>query len=107
MHHKFLFTLAGIFLAIAFIVPGVVFTLQANRDLESITQISQSPGHSTGPNITVADPFAVAQEHYNTTVFVIIIEVVFISLAVLMIFLGINHYHGQYDKQKKTIETEP
>jgi preprotein translocase subunit SecG len=102
MHHKFLFTLAGIFLAIAFIVPTVAFTLQAQSDIEDISQLTNEPGHVTGPNVTAVDPFVVAAEHYNTLVLVLVVEVVFITLAIVMVYLGINHYHGQYDKLKET-----
>jgi hypothetical protein len=48
------------------------------------------------------DPFVVAAEHYNTLVLVLVVEVVFITLAIVMVYLGINHYHGQYDKLKET-----
>lgn len=100
MHHKFLFTLAGIFLLIAFVVPAVLYTLQASEDVKNYSDLINDPSQVTSPNSSLTDPSEVAQRHTNTTITVIIVEVVFISLFVVFVYLGISHYHGQLDKPK-------
>jgi hypothetical protein len=102
MHHKFYFILAGIFLAVAFIVPTVAFILQAQRDSDDIWNIINNPSQGTGPNTTLVDPDQVNENHSNTIILVMVVDVVFVSLFIIMIYLGINHYHGQYDKPKGT-----
>ncbi len=104
MHHKFLFTLAGIFLAVAFIVSTVTFVLQAQVDVENYSGLINDPSQVTAPNVTYPDPFELAASHSSTTIFVLVVEVVFISLFVVCLYLGINHYHGQYEKNKNTVE---
>lgn len=100
MHHKFLFTLAGIFLLIAFVVPAVLYTLQASEDVKNYSDLINDPSQVTSPNSSLTEPSEVAQRHTNTTITVIIVEVVFISLFVVFVYLGISHYHGQLDKPK-------
>lgn len=100
MHHKFLFTLAGIFLAVALIVPTVAFIIQANRDADALL-IYDNPSQGTGPNTSLTDPSELNEDHTNTIILVLIIDVVFVSLFIVLIYLGINHYHGQYDKTKE------
>lgn len=100
MHHKFLFTLAGIFLLIAFVVPTVLYTLQASEDVKNYSDLINDPSQVTSPNSSLTEPSEVAQRHTNTTITVIIVEVVFISLFVVFVYLGISHYHGQLDKPK-------
>ncbi|MGD6808650.1 MAG: hypothetical protein ACQCN3_03030 [Candidatus Bathyarchaeia archaeon] len=102
MHHKFLFTLAGIFLAVAVITP-IVALAQANQGVIGILQNNTNdPSQGTGPNVTNVDPGQVVEDQTNTLILVMIIEVVFISLFIVMLYLGINHYHGQYDKPQTT-----
>jgi hypothetical protein len=101
MHHIILFALAGIFLAVALIFPAVAFTLQADRDADAISQFINDPSQGTGPNATFTDPNEVNEDHTNTVILVLVVEVVFVSLFIVMMYLGINHYHGQYDEPKK------
>ena len=101
MHHKYLFTLAGIFLAVAVIVPTVVYNLQAQQDLKNLSDLINDPSQGTGTNSSFTNPSELSKGHENTTVLVIVIEVVFVSLFIVMVYLGINHYHGQLDKPKK------
>jgi hypothetical protein len=98
MHHKFLFTLAGIFLAVALIVPTVVFIMQADSDADDISNLINNPSQGTGPNATFTDLNEVNESHANTILLVVVVDVVFVILSVLLLYLGINHYHGQYDK---------
>ncbi len=105
MHHKYIFTLAGIFLVVALVVPIVTFALQADQDVDNILQHINNPSQGTGPNVTYINPDEVAENHYNTIIFVVAIEVVFVSLFIVMLYIGINHYHGQLDKPKKNEPT--
>ncbi len=47
MHRKAVFALAGVFLAIAAIVPPVIFILQADNDLDNLIIIRNNPGMET------------------------------------------------------------
>ena len=102
MHHKFLFALAGVFLAVAMVVPIVAFKLQADSDADDISNLINNPSQGTGPNATYVDPFEVNESHSNTLITVLVVDVVFIVLFIVMLYLGINHYHGQYDKTPET-----
>ena len=64
MHYKKTFALAGIFLAVAIIVPTVIFSLQAQSDLIII----QNPvGMQTGGNVTLPTPQQVQDSLTPTT----------------------------------------
>ena len=98
MHHKVLFTLAGIFLAIALIVPPVALITLNDHDLDNYVKDYNNPTHSTGGNATLID--LTNENNTNAYILVLTVELVFISLFVVTMYSGINHYHGQYDKEK-------
>lgn len=100
MHHKFYFTLAGIFLAASLVVPTVAFIILSQQNLANIRYINE-PGHVTGPNEAFVNPNQANIDNTNMLILVIVAEVVFVSLFIVMIYLGINHYHGQYDKPQE------
>jgi uncharacterized BrkB/YihY/UPF0761 family membrane protein len=90
MHRKAVFALAGVFLAVAIIVPTVLFILQAQNDLVII----QNPaGMQTGNATTTIPTSQVEQNHANTLIIVAVIEVVFGLLFVVTMYYGINHVH--------------
>ena len=96
MHRKAVFALAGVFLVMALIVPPVILVLQADKDLDNYI-ISQNPSsHETGGNITTLTPAEIQENHNNTFIIVIVVEVVFVSLFAVTIYYGINHPHPEH-----------
>ncbi len=96
MHYKKTFALAGVFLAVAIVVPTVIFALQAQSDLIVI----QNPtGIVTGGNVTLQQ---VQASHFNNLVIVLIIELVFVPLFIVTMYFGINHMHPTHERHPKT-----
>jgi hypothetical protein len=91
MHYKKTFAIAGIFLAVAIIVPAVIFSLQAQNDLIVI----QNPyGLQTGGTGNVTTNFQQVQtSHTNNLIIVLVIEVVFTLLFIMSMYYGIRHIH--------------
>jgi hypothetical protein len=88
MHYKKIFALAGVFLAVAIIVPVVVFSLQAANDLVII----QNPnGMQTGGNFQ-----QVQTAHTNNLLIVVVVVVVFVSLFIVTMYFGIRHIHPSH-----------
>lgn len=94
MHYKKTFALAGVFLAVAIIVPVVIFSLQAQNDLIVI----QNPyGLQTGGNDNVTAGFSQIQEsHMNNLIIVLVVDVVFVSLFIVTMYFGIRHIHPSH-----------
>ncbi len=96
MHRKAVFALAGIFLAIAFIVPLTILLLQANTDLQNITVIQNPTGLQTSGNITIPTNQEIQTTHTSNLIISAVVAVVFISLFVVTLFYGINHTHPEH-----------
>jgi hypothetical protein len=96
MHRKAIFILAGVFLVIALIVPPAILLQQNDNDLDNYI-VSQNPnGMQTNGNITVLTPDELRENHNTTFVLVTIIEVVFVILFALTLYIGINHPHPKH-----------
>ncbi len=95
MHRKAVFALAGVFLAIAFLVPMTLLLLQAQNDLIII----QNPtGIYTG-NVSSGVPTVeqIAQSHQNTLFIAVAVGAVFVVLFAVTVWYGINHVHPTID----------
>ncbi len=93
MHNKAVFAVAGVFLAVAVVVPTVIFILQAQNDLIVI----QNPtGMYTGNVSGVPTVGQIQASHQNTLIIVAVIEVVFVALFVVTVYYGINHIHPSH-----------
>jgi hypothetical protein len=94
MHYKKIFALAGVFLAVAIIVPVVIFSLQAQNDLIVI----QNPnGMQTGGNNNATANFQQTQTaHTNNLIIVLVVDVVFVSLFIVTMYFGIRHIHPSH-----------
>jgi hypothetical protein len=69
---------------------------QNDNDLDNYI-ISQNPnGMQTGGNITVLTPDEIQENHNTTFLLVIIIEVIFVVLFVVTLYIGINHPHPKH-----------
>jgi|WetSurMetagenome_2_1015567.scaffolds.fasta_scaffold29247_3 hypothetical protein len=99
MHRKAIFALAGVFLAIALVVPPVLLIIQAGNVLFEFTQ-QNNPGHQTSGNVTSIQQ--ISQNHTNTVIITIAIEAIFVPLFAVTLYYGINHPHPH----GKTNETE-
>ncbi len=87
MHHKPVFALAGVFLAVAIVVPTVL--LAQNQLI-----IIQNPvGMQTSGNVSSINPQQIQQSYIDTLIIVGIVEVVFVALFVVTMYNGIKHVH--------------
>ena len=66
MHRKAVFALAGVFLAVALIVPPLIFILQADNDLDNLIIVRDNPGLVTSGNATITDE---TSENHSTSLF--------------------------------------
>ncbi len=92
MHRKAVFALAGVFLAIALVVPPIVFILQADHDLDNLIIVQDNQGLQTGNNVTITDQ--TNESHTNNIILAAIIEAVFLPLFAVALYYGINHPHA-------------
>ncbi len=90
MHRKGVFALAGVFLAVAVIVPLVILIAQSQNDLIIIQNPTglQTSGNVTGPTFE-----QITGAHQTNNIIIAIVEAVFLSLFVITIYYGINHVH--------------
>ena len=96
MHRKTVFFVAAIFLVVALVVPPVVLILQADHDLDNYIIVSNPNGLQTNGNITTLTPAELQENHNNTFIIVLVIEVVFVTLFAVTMFYGINHSHPKH-----------
>ena len=91
MHRKAVFVLAGVFLAVALIVPPLIFVLQADHDLDNLIIARDNPGLVTSGNATITDE--TTENHNTNIIYAAIIEAVFVPLFAVAMYYGINHPH--------------
>jgi len=101
MHRKAVFALAGVFLAIALIVPPAIFILQADHDLDNYIVVNDNPGLATSGNITTTDQMH--ETHQTNILIAAIIEAIFIVLFAVTLFFAINHIHPHPRSDNKLI----
>jgi len=77
MHRKAVFAIAGVFLAVALIVPPLIFILQADRDLDNLIIVRDNPGLASSGNATITDQ--TSENHQTNIIYAAIIEVIFIK----------------------------
>lgn len=93
MHRKPVFALAGVFLAIALIVPPVILFTQIEQDFEELIS-GWNPGRQTSGNVTTLEQFQARQ--LNIFIIALTIEVVFVLLFIVTAYYGFKHirpYH--------------
>lgn len=88
MHHKGIFALAGVFLAVALIAPPVILYFEGINEL-NIYRLYPDPGHQTGGNQTFYDQ--IGQVRQGAYIEVAVVEAVFVLLFVVTMYYGINH----------------
>jgi len=91
MQNKLYFALAGVFLAIAIVVPMVVLVTQAENDLDNYIIIQNPAGMQTNGNVSVPSISEVQEKHQNSYIIIAAVEAVSLPLFLAMIYLGINH----------------
>lgn len=95
MHRKGTFLIAGIFLAVALIVPPVILISQTSGLAGREIIPGDTPGHQTSGNVT--DFFDLITADLQTVyIIVIVIEIVFVLLFVVALYYGINHPHPEH-----------
>ncbi len=94
MHKKPVFVLAGIFLAVALIVPPVILLIQSDQDLDNYIIVRNDPGLVTSGNTTFISE--VNERHQNNFLIVAVTEVIFLPLFLVTLYLGIRHTHPEH-----------
>ena len=84
MHRKAAFFLAGVFLAIALLAPSIILIGQADSDLNNIIA-QNNPRMEPSGNIPTIDQ--ISQSHQTTFILVVIIEVIFVILFAITLYL--------------------
>jgi len=91
MHRKAVFALAGVFLAVAIVVPPLIFILQADQDLDNLIVVQNPTGLQTNGNVTITDE--TSESHTNNIILVGVIDGVFIPLFAVTLYFAVNHPH--------------
>ncbi len=94
MHRKPIFILAGIFLAVALIVPPVILLIQSDQDLDNYIIVRDDPGLVTSGNTTFINE--VNESHQTNLLIVLIFEVIFLPLFLVTMYYGIKHTHPEH-----------
>ena len=94
MRRKAFFALAGVFLAVALIVPPLIFVLQADHDLDNLIVARDNPGLVTSGNPTITDE--TTENHNTDIIYAAIIEAVFVALFAVTLFYALNHPHPEH-----------
>ena len=89
MHRKPIFALAAIFLAVAVIVPPVLFILQADNDLDNLIVTQNNQGLSTSGNVTITDE--AGENHTNNIIIFAVIEAIFLPAFAITLYFALNH----------------
>jgi hypothetical protein len=79
MHRKAFFVLVEIFLAVALIVPPLIFILQADHDLDNLIVARDNPGLVKSGNPTITNE--TTENHSTNIIYAAIIEAVFVTLV--------------------------
>ncbi len=96
MHRKAVFALAGIFLAVALVIPPVILLFQADSDLDNLI-IAQNPtGLQTNGNITLPTNEELQEGHFRNLIIVSVVELTFVPLFVVTLYYGIKHTHPEH-----------
>ena len=88
MNKKAVFALAGIFLAVALIVPPLIFVLQADHDLDNLIVARDNPGLVTSGNATITDE--TTENHNTNIIYAAIIDAVFVTLFAVTLYYGLS-----------------
>ncbi len=102
MHRKAIFALTAVFLAVAVIVPPVLFIIQADNDLDNLIIVRNNPGLSTSGNITITDE--IGESHTNNIIIFVVIEAVFLPAFAITLYYGVNHPHPHTKEEQKAEE---
>jgi hypothetical protein len=88
MHHKGIFALAGVFLAVALIAPPIILYFEGINELD-IYRRYPNPGLQTGGNQSFYTQ--IQQSRQEAYISVAVVDAVFAVLFVVTMYYGINH----------------
>ena len=94
MHRKPVFVLAGIFLAVALIVPPVILLIQSDQDIDNYVTVQNNPGMVTAGNTTFIQE--VNESHQTNFLIVAIFEAIFLPLFLVALYYGVKHTHPEH-----------
>jgi hypothetical protein len=102
MHHKKIFALAGVFLAVALSAPPLILYLEGTSELVAY----ENTGHQTEGNLTFLEQ--IQQSRQSAYILVVVVEAFFVLLFVVTIYYGINHLPHTGDKVRPSrFDQEP
>ena len=81
-------------MAVALIVPPLIFILQADHDLDNLIVARDNPGLVTSGNATITDE--TTENHNTDIVYAAIIEAVFVAAFAVTLYYGMNHPHPEH-----------
>ena len=93
MHRKRVFTIAAVFLIIALVVPPAFVVFEVNNTIYKYIIPGTTPVQGT-PTITLTNPDA--KNYALVIIAAAIIEVIFIALFIVTLYIGINHTHPEH-----------
>lgn len=93
MHRKRVFTIAAVFLVIALVVPPAFVVLSVNSTIYKYLIPGVTPTEGS-PTIRITNPDA--RSYTMTILTAALIEVIFIALFIVFLYIGINHTHPQH-----------
>ncbi len=96
MHRKVVFALAGVFLAVALVVPPILLIVQSDNDLDNYLTHQNDQGLKTGGNGTLVFLQEINEGRQNMLIIIAVIEVVFVLLFAITMYYGINHPHPEH-----------
>ena len=94
MHRKAVFSLAGVFLAVAIALPIAFLFLQVNNGLNNLIIIQNPTGTQTNGNISsVPTSQEIQQNNQLILIAFTAAEVLFVLLFTVTVYYGIKHVH--------------
>ena len=95
MHRKRVFTIAGVFLALALIVPPVIVVLSASNTIYKYIVPGVNPVQGS-PTITISITAQERANYVNSLIVAGVVAVVFLALFIVTMYNGINHTHPEH-----------
>ncbi len=93
MHRKRVFAIAAVFLVIALVVPPALVVLAVNNTIYKYLIPGTTPTEGS-PTITITNPES--KSYALVIITAAIVEIVFIVLFVVTLYIGINHTHPEH-----------
>lgn len=95
VHRKQVFVLAGVFLAMALVIPPAVLVYLTSQDFNRFIVVQNDQGLVTGGN-TTSNIYQLNQTIQTIYGVIIMVEAVFVVLFAVTVWYGIKHVHPDH-----------